>query len=100
MQCLHRFLAADQEGNVIEPKDTSISEAGGIEMTELDKKKLSAAYSCDNPCGGRKYSATGGEISKTIKPEFSDKLKECEYNLRTDPKNQIVVEFSVREAFI
>ena len=59
----------------MEPKDTSITKAGGREMTELDKKKLSAAYSCDNPCGGRKYSATGGEISKIIKPELRKGFK-------------------------
>ena len=42
-----RFLATGQTGNVIVPKDSSITKAGGTEMSTIDKQKLAYAYGDD-----------------------------------------------------
>lgn len=39
-------FAIDSSSNVMTPKDASVSTVGGDVMSEMDLKKLKAAYNC------------------------------------------------------
>ena len=76
---------------VIEPKDPSVFQTGGVEMTEYDKLKLQSAYGC-SACGGHQYSASGGSLQAIS----SVTATYCDWVLRTGDNMQIKLDFSVR----
>ena len=75
---------------VLQPKDPAITEAGGVELTEIDKQKLTSAYGC-TACGGHQYSVSGGsfQASSSISTTF------CDWIFRTGQNKQIILNFSV-----
>ena len=89
-QLCFSFQADGKTGNVIQPKDSSITKAGGTEMTTTDKKKLAAAYGC-SACGGNLYSATGGSLQGASSAPSSS----CDWIVRTDSRKQVILTFSV-----
>ena len=85
-----RFLVEGNTGLVLQPKDASITKAGGVDMTEYDKLKLQNAYGC-TACGGHQFSLTGGSFKATS----SVPTTYCDWILRTGNNKQIVLDFSV-----
>ena len=77
------------------PKDQTVTEVGGQEMSSGDMSKLQAAYGCDGTtysgCGGYR---TGQEGNLSIKGEQS-----CHWLITVDPGFVVELEiknFSVR----
>ena len=82
---------------VLKPKNSSITEAGGLEMSKYDKIKLMEAYGC-NACGGHKYSLSGGAFSARSSPPIPESY--CDWVLRTSNDKKINIEFSVTILYI
>ena len=83
-------FAVNEEKNVLKPKDQSITEAGGTEMTQYDILKLQSAYGC-TACGGHLLSSSGGSLDST----GSRKNSYCDWFLKTDKNKQIILNFQV-----
>ena len=72
------------------PKDPTITQAGGTEMTQFDIMKLQSAYGC-SACGGYQSSSTGGLLTSSE----SRKNSYCDWLLNTNRKQQIILNFQV-----
>ena len=78
------------DGNVLNPKDTNILEAGGVVLSSSDKLRLQRAYGCGS-CGGHQYSGVGGNVAG----EASNTSPLCEWILETEVGKGISIDFEV-----
>ena len=84
------FLLEGETGLVMQPKDASITSAGGNVLSEIDKAKLQHAYGC-TACGGSQFSATGG----SFKAESNVPTNYCNWALASTNGKQIILAFTV-----
>ena len=87
---VNSFRVEGATGNVINPKDTSITEAGGVVLSDNDKLRLKKAYGCGS-CGGHQFSSVGGSVTG----EASNTSPLCEWVLETDMGKGISIEIEV-----
>jgi len=92
-----RSFAVNTSLNVMTPKNSSITDVGNNQLSELDIKKLNYAYYCQGTikarCGGSIYSPTGGNlVGKTLIGQTT-----CETLLKTN--NGKGVELSIITKF-
>ena len=87
---VNSFRVEGATGNVINPKDTSITEAGGVVLSDNDKLRLKRAYGCGS-CGGHQFSNVGGSVTG----EASNTSPLCEWVLETDMGKGIIIEFEI-----
>ena len=90
MYIMYSFRIEGSTGNVLNPKDTSITEAGGVVLSDNDKLRLKRAYGCDS-CGGHQYSSVGGSVTG----EGNNTSPLCEWVLETDMGKGISIEIEV-----
>ena len=84
------FRVEGLTGNVLNPKNTSITSVGGTELSASDILRLQRAYGC-GACGGQQYSSAGGNING-----FGNNTSPlCEWVLQTDSGKGITVDIEV-----
>ena len=87
---VNSFRVEGATGNVLNPKDISITEAGGVVLSDKDKIRLKRAYGCGS-CGGHQYSRVGGIV--TGEGSLTSPL--CEWVLATDMGKGISIDIEV-----